>query len=189
MTTAKALVQDPDPSVLVVRIARDGDRDAFKALFGAFAPKVKTYLIRHGASAAQAEDLAQETLLTVWRKAAYFDPGRASVSAWLFTIARNLRIDAIRRERASFAYDLEPPEQADDGPAPDEQLAAAQDEGRVREALKVLPVEQLEVIRLSFFQDRPHSEIAEQLKLPLGTVKSRLRLAMARLKSVLGDAS
>ena len=188
-TTAEAFTRDPEPAELVVRIGRDGDREAFKALFASFAPRVKTYLIRHGATPAQAEDLAQETLLAVWRKASYFDPARASVAAWLFTIARNLRIDALRRERAVFAYDLDPPEQPDETPAADEQLASAERESRLREALKFLPLEQLEVIRLSFFQDRPHSEIAEQLKLPLGTVKSRLRLAMARLRGVLGDAS
>jgi RNA polymerase sigma-70 factor (ECF subfamily) len=175
-----------DAATLVVRIA-DQDREAFKALFTGFAPRVKTYLLRHGATPAQADDLAQETLLTVWRKASYFDPRRASVAAWLFTIARNLRIDSLRRERATVAYDLDPPERPDDAAPADDELAAAERDTRVREALKILPPEQVEVIRLSFFQDKPHSEIAQDLELPLGTVKSRLRLAMARLKGVLGD--
>jgi RNA polymerase sigma-70 factor, ECF subfamily len=179
--------RDADAAGLVVAIAQSADREAFRALFASFAPRVKTYLMRHGASPAQAEDLAQETLLTVWRKAAYFDPRRASVAAWLFTIARNLRIDAIRRERSNLAYDIDPPERRDETPLVDEVMLSAERDGRVIEALKILPREQIEVIRLSFFQDKPHSEIANDLNLPLGTVKSRLRLAMARLKGVLGD--
>lgn len=189
MSPAETMAQPAlDAADLIVRIGRQQDREAFKVLFASFAPRVKSYLMRHGATPAQADDLAQETLLAVWRKASYFDPHRASVSAWLFTIARNLRIDSLRRERASFAYDLDLPEQADDAPGADEELASAERDVRVREALKILPIEQIEVIRLSFFQDKAHPEIAEQLKLPLGTVKSRLRLAMARLRGVLGDA-
>lgn len=176
-----------DHSTLVVRIACAQDREAFKALFRAFAPKVKAYLIRHGAPADKAEELAQETLLTVWRKAAYFDPGRASVSAWVFTIARNLRIDALRRERSAVAYALSvhEPESSDETPHSASELAQAQ--SRIRQAVAVLSPEQLQVVQLSFFEDKAHAEIAETLSLPLGTVKSRLRLALARLRGLVGD--
>lgn len=172
----------------MARIVRHRDREAFKALFLAFAPKVKTYLMRHGASNAQAEELAQETLLTLWRKAEQYDVNRASVAAWVFTIARNLRIDVLRKQRSALAYELAlPAEDAEAPPLPDAQHEAAERENRVREAVRILPPDQLEVVRLSFFQDKPHAEIALALSLPLGTVKSRLRLAAARLRAALED--
>jgi RNA polymerase sigma-70 factor (ECF subfamily) len=163
------------------------DRAAFAALFAHFAPRVKAYLLRLGAPPAVAEDLAQEALLSLWRKAHLFDPAKASAATWLFTIARNLRIDAIRRERRP---ELDPedflPEAA---PGADHCLVLADDEARLRAALKALPADQIQVVELSFFADKPHSEIAAELDIPLGTVKSRLRLAMARLKRALKDVS
>ena len=143
-------------------------------------------MLRLGAEPQQAEELAQETLLTVWRKAGAFDRAKAAPSTWIFTIARNLRIDAARRARRVEPAD-DPSDAADAEPAPDEALVAAQSETRVRQALLSLPTEQAEVVRLSFFSDKPHSEIAEELALPLGTVKSRLRLAMRRLRDLLAD--
>jgi RNA polymerase sigma-70 factor (ECF subfamily) len=180
------VVEPLDANELVRRIAEGQDKAAFKLLFLQLAPKVKAYLIRHGATAAQAEDLAQETLLTVWRKATYFDPARASVSAWVFTIARNLRIDALRRERSAIAYALAPEPEAPSATPATEQEEAERSE-RVRAAMATLPAEQLQVIALSFFSDKPHAEIASELSLPLGTVKSRLRLALAKLRGMVGD--
>ena len=171
---------------MIGRIAANADRDAFAALFGHFAPRVKSYMLRLGAEPPLAEELAQETLLTVWRKAGAFDRAKAAPSTWIFTIARNLRIDAARRARRVEPAE-DPSDAPDAEPAPDAALAATQSEGRVRLALDKLPPEQAEVVRLSFFSDKPHSEIAEELKLPLGTVKSRLRLAMGRLRELLGD--
>jgi RNA polymerase sigma-70 factor (ECF subfamily) len=171
---------------MIGAIASHADRDAFAALFGHFAPRVKSYMLRMGAEPQLAEELAQETLLAVWRKAAAFDRAKAAPSTWIFTIARNLRIDAARRDRRR-----EPVEDPSDAPPaepiPDDSLAAVQSESRIRTALGALPPEQAQVVRLSFFSDKPHSEIAEELKLPLGTVKSRMRLAMNRLRELLGD--
>jgi RNA polymerase sigma-70 factor (ECF subfamily) len=177
-----------DASALVVRVAGK-DRTAFAMLFARFAPRVKSYMLKLGATQAAAEELAQDTLLAVWRKAESYDPSRAGAAAWIFTIARNLRIDAARRDRIFRALDGEPPEEASDEPGPEAALSASDRAGRVREAMKILPREQVEVLKLSFFEDRPHGEIARDLQLPLGTVKSRLRLAMGRLKAVLGDLS
>ncbi len=171
---------------LIAAIAARADRSAFAALFGHFAPRVKSYMLRLGAPPPLAEELAQETLLAVWRKAGAFDAAKAAPSTWIFTIARNLRIDAVRRERRGHAAD-DPTDAPEAEPAPDAQLAALQSEGRIRHALGKLPPEQAEVVRLSFFSDKPHSEIAAELGLPLGTVKSRLRLAMGRLRELLGD--
>jgi RNA polymerase sigma-70 factor (ECF subfamily) len=174
---------------LIRRISVNADREAFSALFQLFGPRVKGYLIRHGASPAQAEDLTQETLITVWRKASYFDPSRASPAAWIYTIARNLRIDALRHERAALVYDDRSDERPDDAPPADEDMVTAERDQQIRKAMHILPQEQVEVLRMSFFQDKPHSEIARELHLPLGTVKSRVRLALARLRSALGDGS
>jgi RNA polymerase sigma-70 factor (ECF subfamily) len=174
-------------SACIVSIAERGDREAFASLFSHFAPRVKSYLMRLGAPQEAAEELAQETLLTVWRRAAAFDPDRAAASTWIFTIARNLRIDLSRREARVTSPD--DPSQYDPGPAaPDEALSAVEDEGRIGRALATLPREQAQVITLAFFADKPHSEIAKDLGLPLGTVKSRLRLAMGRLRGALAES-
>ena len=177
-----------EPAALIVAIARTADRGAFARLFEHVAPRVKSYMLRLGAQPEAAEELAQEALLTVWRKAALFDPVRAGASTWIFAIARNLRIDAIRRERRPRIED--DPTDLPEAEVPADAVVAAQErDGRLREAMAELPGDQAEVVRLSFFQDKPHSEIARDLNLPLGTVKSRLRLALARLRGLVGDVS
>ncbi len=176
-----------DWNALLLEVARTRDRGAFAQLFGHFAPRLKSYLMRLGAGSGQAEDLAQEAMLLLWRKADQFDPAKAAAATWAFTIARNLRIDAIRREKRPEIDPDDPALVADDAPAADDAIGRAQDDARVRTALETLPREQMEVVELSFFADKPHSVIASELGLPLGTVKSRLRLAMARLRAALGD--
>lgn len=179
-----------DWSKAIAAIAANGDRSAFAALFGHFAPRIKAYMLRAGASPSSAEELAQEALLMVWRKAALFDPASTSPAGWIFTIARNLRIDALRRERrAGIGESCDAEFEIDDSPPPDAQVAAVFSEARVRAALTGLSPEQMRVVELSFFEDRPHAEIANVLGIPLGTVKSRLRLAMGRLRTLLGDLS
>ena len=170
-----------DWSACVVTIARTRDREAFVALFEYFAPRLKGYFLRLGVPSGTAEDLAQDTMLTVWNKADYFDPARASASTWIFTVARNLRTDLHRRERDPnvLAEALE----HDPEPMPSDHLLNAERETRVRDALAKISAEQALVIRLSFFEDRPQSEIAQALGIPLGTVMSRLaraRVAVAR---------
>jgi RNA polymerase sigma-70 factor (ECF subfamily) len=179
--------EDSDPSEWIVAIAAHRSREGFALLFGRFAPRVKSYLLKLGCKPELAEELAQETLLTVWRKAGYFDPARASASTWVFTIARNLRIDALRRERHPDDLIDEPALIPEQDIRPDEALSANEREERLRLALKTLPEEQAEVVRLSFFHDKAHAEISADLGLPLGTVKSRLRLAMVRLRAQLED--
>jgi RNA polymerase sigma-70 factor (ECF subfamily) len=170
----------------IAAIAQRQDRAAFASLFEFYAPRVKSMLMRLGAAGDAAEDVAQETLLTVWRKAAAFDPARASASAWIYTIARNLRVDRLRgdnRARLYAAYEMQP-EPPD---SPERTLDANERDARVRAALNELSAEQVRVVQLSFFEGRAHGDIAAQLDLPLGTVKSRVRLAMARLRQLLGD--
>jgi RNA polymerase sigma factor (sigma-70 family) len=170
---------------LLLRVAQTRDRAAFAALFAHFAPRMKSYLMRLGTPPGQAEDLAQEAMLTLWRKAALFDPARASASTWMFTIARNLRIDAARRERRiQFGPDdlaPEPETAADTG------LETQESENALRQAMRVLPPDQNEIVMQFYFSDKPHSQIAADLGIPLGTVKSRLRLALARLRAAMGQ--
>lgn len=176
-----------DPNRLIAAVARSGDRDAFAALFDHFAPRVKGLLMRSGAPADLAEEVAQETLLAVWRKAALFDPAKASASTWIATIARNLRIDIARREtrsRLSQVYEIldeEAPEQ------PDAMLSGAERDARVRAAMTQLSSDQYRVVELAFIEGFSHQDVANRLAIPLGTVKSRLRLALSHLRARLED--
>lgn len=174
---------------LIGRIAAHGDRDAFRLLFQHFAPRVKGLMLKAGASGEEAEEIAQDTLLAVWRKAAQFDPASAGAPAWIFTIARNLRIDAVRRSaRAGVAVpDAELEYVADPADSQETQISRRDEAARIAAAVALLSAEQSAAIRMSFVEDRPHAEIAEALRIPLGTVKSRIRLAMNRLKALLEE--
>ncbi|TCL68403.1 RNA polymerase sigma-70 factor (ECF subfamily) [Rhizobium sp. BK251] len=186
----KALLSADELARLLLSVAAEQDRLAFAMLFGHFAPRVKAFMMRCGLSDAAAEDIAQETMLAMWHKASYFDPRRAAVSTWIFTIARNQRINRLRRERVQQADVRLDPSDEPDSPASGEDIAIAADrEQQVRSALSALPTEQATIVRLSFFSERPHAEIARELGIPLGTVKSRVRLALGRLRTLLdGDA-
>jgi RNA polymerase sigma-70 factor (ECF subfamily) len=184
---------------LVKAVAAAGDRQAFAVLFKHFAPRVKAYLMRAGSPASVAEELAQEAMVKVWRKASSFDPERAQLSTWIFAIARNLRIDRHRHEGemaadgelraaesdADSLAGREHEQLADPADPLDEQLGARQREGRVRHALAQLSEEQSMLLRLSFYEEQPHSQIARELRIPLGTVKSRIRLAVSHLRRLL----
>jgi RNA polymerase sigma-70 factor (ECF subfamily) len=170
---------------LLVRVAALHDRVAFAALFDHFAPRVKSFMLRKGATAELAEDLVQETMIAVWTKASQYAPERGAASTWVFTIARNLRIDRLRRESSAHFVDLENfdvPSEADPG---DETINRAQEDSQVTLALAQIPVEQRELLLLSYVEDLPHAQIALRMKLPLGTVKSRIRLAYRRLRKLL----
>ncbi len=169
----------------LIAVAETGDRDAFSRLFAHFAPRVKSYLLRYGSSPSQAEDIAQETLALLWRKAGLFDPDKASASTWIFRIARNQMIDRIRRRQRPELDPNDPLLAPGAEPAPDKQASKHEDIAAVRSALAQLPEKQREVIMLSFFEEDPHPAIAEKLQLPIGTVKSRIRLALARLDTLL----
>jgi RNA polymerase sigma-70 factor (ECF subfamily) len=175
----------PNAASLILAIAERKDREAFATLFRMLAPKVKAFLLRRGAVAS--EELTQEVMLSVWRKATSYDPARGSGESWIFTIARNANIDAARRLRGQPLVNLDPIGDAPEPRRGDEELEAAQEARRVRAAIASLSPEQYEVVRLAFYDDRPHSEISARLGLPLGTVKSRLRMAMQRLRERLDD--
>jgi RNA polymerase sigma-70 factor (ECF subfamily) len=169
----------------LARVAQHRDRAAFIALFGHFAPRVKAYLVRLGADDASAEELAQEVLLAVWRRAASFNPALASVSTWVFTIARNKRIDRLRRERRPEIDPDDPALAPEPEPAADAAFDAAQSGNRLRDAIASLPEEQSRLLVMAYFEDKSHRAIAAETRLPLGTVKSRIRLALGRLRGAL----
>lgn len=178
----------PSDSDLILAIAQRRDKAAFAALFHRYERRLTAFAIRSGASTDQAEEAAQETLLTVWRKAGGYDPRRASAAAWLFTIARNKRIDMLRRG-ARPEVDPDDPVFAPEAPeSAAASLSAERRDATVRAALRALTAEQRQVVEQSFFEGKTHREIADALGLPLGTVKSRLRLAFAKLRDALGEA-
>ncbi len=167
----------------VERIRDHQDKEAFAALFDHFAPRVKGFLIKSGADVATAEECAQDVMVTLWRKAHLFDGSRASVATWVFTIARNRRIDVLRKEKRPEPEDLTwgpeaEPDQAD-------VLALQQENTRLKEAISDLPEAQRVLIEQAYFGDLSHREIASRTGLPLGTIKSRIRLALDRLRHVM----
>jgi RNA polymerase sigma factor (sigma-70 family) len=177
---------------LLRAVALRADCEAFAVLFKHFAPRVKSYLMRsnggEGLAESVAEELTQDTMVMVWRKAAQFDPQQAGLSTWIFAIARNLRVDHLRNRRVPTVEsddEVEAMEVPDQAPALDEQLRLGRRELGVREALRRLSTEQAQVLRLSFYEELPHVGIARELDIPLGTVKSRLRLAVMHLRQIL----
>ncbi len=172
-------------SDLIVKVAGERDKTAFVELFDHFAPRLKGYLMKQGADDAIAEEITQEVMVTLWRKANLFDPAKSSASTWLYRVARNRRIDLLRRAKTA---DLDPEEPAlQPTPLPDvsDEMDARLREERVRAAMAKLPDDQKEVVRLAFFIGQSHSEIADETGLPLGTVKSRIRLAFGRLRQLI----
>lgn len=167
---------------LIELVGERQDRKAFADLFRHFAPRFKAYALRIGCPDGEAEELTQEAMVSVWRRAGTFDRTKAAASTWMFTIVRNKRIDTIRREKPVTGEfeELErlPAETIDPGDARD----AAQASAAIREAMDTLPLEQKLVLEKAFFEDKSHSQVAEELQLPLGTVKSRIRLALSRLR-------
>lgn len=174
---------------LIGRVASAADREAFKRLFEHFAPRIKGLMLKAGCSADEAEEIAQTALIAVWRKANQFDPSTSGAAAWIFTIARNLRIDMFRsKARADRVRGVaELPDTPDPAEPVDAVLSRVQDAARITSAIERLSAEQSRVVRLSFIEEKPHPEIANLLGIPLGTVKSRIRLAMNRLRELLDE--
>ena len=171
----------------IVAVAENRDRKAFKQLFDYFGPRIKGFCQNNGSTSDRADEVVQEAFVNVWRKANLFDPGKASAGAWIFAIARNSRIDLIRKENRPEADTTDP---FFDQNEPESPLAVLETERKsktLRSFVKDLPAEQQQVLRLAFFEEKAHSEIAEELGIPLGTVKSRIRLAFKRIRSELGE--
>ena len=177
----------PSHEDLIVAIAKSADKQAFIQLFEYFAPRVKSFLMRGNTNPDLADELAQETMMAVWHKAGSFKPEQAKASTWIFTIARNKRIDAFRKMKRPEP-DIDNFSIEDENAArPDDNLDAMKNARALADAIKNLPEEQSILIRKSFFEEKTHSDIADELDLPLGTVKSRIRLALEKLRYHIGD--
>lgn len=169
----------------MLAIRDNRDRKAFSALFDYFAPRLKGFIIRSGASAHQAEEIVQDVMLTIWRKAATFDPHRAQVSAWIYQIARNRHIDIARKENRPMPEEL----REEPGAEPDASqiLGVEQETGQLKLAIATLKPEQREMIEKAYLGELTHQEISTQTGLPLGTIKSRIRLGLERLRHELKE--
>ena len=172
---------------LLVRVGRDRDKSAFAELFNYFAPRVKSFLLRFGTDMSLAEEIAQEAMIMVWRRAETYDPRQSAASTWIFTIARNKRIDRLRRENRPLPDMTDPavmPESIETGEI---QVARMQQEKKIRHALKNLPEEQAKMIFSAYYEEKSHREIAEESGVALGTVKSRIRLALNRMRAQIDE--
>ncbi|MUO80403.1 sigma-70 family RNA polymerase sigma factor [Agrobacterium vitis] len=178
-----------DMSSMLAAVARERDVEAFETLFRHYGPRVKAYMARQARDQQAAEELMQETMMVVWNKAALFDPDRGNVSAWIFTIARNLRVSAYRKQNRPEFDPNDPAFVPDEVMPADQDLENRQDAERLHKAMGQLPQEQLELLQRSFFHEIPHSALAKEFNLPLGTVKSRIRMAFAKLRAALEDRS
>ena len=182
-TAGQARVSDTgqtDWAALLMQVAHSQDADAFAVIFEYYAPRVKAFLMKGGADRAVAEECAQDVMVTVWNKAGQFDPTRASVATWIYTIARNRRIDMLRRDRRPEPEELTWGPEAE--PDQFDALSLQQETQKLAEALRQLPEKQRQMIESAYFGDLTHNEIADATGLPLGTIKSRIRLALERLR-------
>ena len=176
-----------DSNALLRAVAEDRDRKAFKELYAHFSPRLKAYVLRQGTEPQIAEEVVQEAMVKVWRKAGQFDPAKAAASTWIFSIARNMRIDLLRRNYRPEPDRNDPSFMPDPEPQAFDTVSLGEDSRRLRQLMETLSLEQRKVLQLAFYEDKPHSEVATELNLPLGTVKSRIRLALQRLRTEIGD--
>ncbi len=184
---AQSAAHGDELAELLDRVATRQDRAAFESLFDHFGPRIKGFMMRKGADAELAEDLAQDTMITVWRKAHMYSSERGSVSTWIFTIARNRRIDWARKLKGMQFSDITELEQPSDDPHADEIVLGHQEAKSVAAAVEQLPADQKQVISMAFMEDMTQQEISQRLSVPLGTVKSRMRLAYQKLSRSLEE--
>ena len=179
-----AKVKNPFIEALA-KVAESQDISSFKKIFDYFSPRLKSFLMRSGADEAIAEEIIQETMTIIWTKADYYDPKMASPSTWIYTIARNKKIDILRKSRKAILEDIDtailPPIES----KADENIEHDQKFEMVSQYLDDLPEDQLNLLKMNFFEEKSHGEISEITKIPLGTVKSRIRLALEKIRGKL----
>ena len=176
-----------DTNKLMEKVVADGDKEAFSQLYSHFAPRIKAMMMKMSPDSSVAEEVAQEAMIALWRKAHSFDPNKASLSTWLFTIARNLRIDRFRAKKKDNLDPNEPMLLPSAEPSAEETVFRGEESIKVRSCISKLPEDQQEVVGLAFMEGMTHQEIADNLGIPLGTVKSRLRLSFEKLRPMLKE--
>jgi len=172
---------------LLLRVGSDRDRSAFKKLYEHFAPRLKSFLLRIGSDMSAAEEICQESMIMVWRRAETFNPENAGASTWIFTIARNKRIDKLRKDNRPLPDLNDPSFFQIPVDKSDDILQRVEEEKKIKNALKNLPPEQAKLILSAYYEEKSHRKIADETNLPLGTVKSRIRLAINRLRTQLEE--
>ena len=172
---------------LLLRVGSDRDRFAFKKLYEHFTPRLKSFLLRIGSDMSAAEEICQESMIMVWRRAETFNPDSAGASTWIFTIARNKRIDKLRKDNRPLPDLNDPSFFQIPVDKSDDILQRVEEEKKITNALKNLPPEQAKLILSAYYEEKSHRKIADETNLPLGTVKSRIRLAINRLRSQLEE--
>ena len=181
----------PDWNRCLQRVGESQDKAAFSQLFAHFAPLLKGFLLKGGGvDPDQAEELVQETMIKVWRKAPTYSPSQAAASTWMYTIARNTRIDWIRKHGKVQLTELTAEDTYDDtdGETPYSSLVQVRNQKNIKEQLGELPQDQLQVLTLMYYQGKSGQEVANELNIPLGTVKSRVRLALQKLRLMVTHA-
>ncbi len=169
------------------KVADHRDRAAFAEVFDYFGPRLKSFVMRQGSDPQLAEEVVQETMVKIWHKAGQFDSTKASASTWIYTIARNMRIDLLRK------MNRPEPDMNDPAMTPDpdlmayDKIALDEEASLLKRSMTLLPADQQRVLQLAYFEDKTHNEVAVELNVPLGTVKSRIRLALKRIRTELGD--
>ena len=181
-TTSQSVSEDMNFEDMLVDVGQNKNKESFIGLFNHFAPRIKSFLMKGGLNEGTADDLAQDTMLTLWNNAENFDPSKAAASTWIFTIARNKRIDALRKSSRVQLSDIEDQTIADDGRSPAQKVYCREKSAKISQAMKDLPQEQFELVKKSFFEDKSHSAIAKETGIPLGTVKSRIRSALDTMR-------
>ena len=173
---------DDDLTLSVELVGKNQDKLAFNNIFRYFAPRLKSFLIKAGSTDSQAEEVIQEVMIAVWTKASTYDSNKSSVSTWIYTIARNKRIDKIRKEKRHYLSESDEGLEIPIDSTQEKEIFSAQISNSLRKYMSNLPEEQSKLLKLSYFYNKTHADISEELKIPLGTVKSRIRLALTKMR-------
>lgn len=173
---------DDDLTLSVELVGKNQDKLAFNNIFRYFAPRLKSFLVKAGSTDSQAEEVIQEVMIAVWTKSSTYDSNKSSVSTWVYTIARNKRIDKIRKERRHYLSESDEGLEIPVDSTQEKEIFSAQVSNSLKKYMSNLPEEQSKLLKLSYFYNKTHADISEELKIPLGTVKSRIRLALTKMR-------
>ena len=173
---------DDDLTLSVELVGKNQDKLAFNNIFRYFAPRLKSFLVKAGSTDSQAEEVIQEVMIAVWTKSSTYDSNKSSVSTWIYTIARNKRIDKIRKEKRHYLSESDEGLEIPVDSTQEKEIFSAQVSNSLKKYMSNLPEEQSKLLKLSYFYNKTHADISEELKIPLGTVKSRIRLALTKMR-------
>ena len=173
---------DDDLTLCVELIGKNQDKIAFNSIFKYFAPRLKSFLVKAGSTDTQAEEVIQEVMIAVWTKSSTYDSNKSSVSTWIYTIARNKRIDKIRKEKRHYLSESDEGLEIPVDSTQEKEIFTAQVSSSLKKYMSNLPEEQSKLLKLSYFYNKTHADISAELKIPLGTVKSRIRLALTKMR-------